>query len=229
MGHPPENHSQHPDEARIAELAGAYADALISGDEIAADIAIREAMDADLDTAEIDEKVIAPALWLIGELWERGQITIAEEHIATEITVRVLALQREAQRVAQARGRYRVMLATVPGELHVVALRMVENLVRGAGYDAVMLGADVPAPALAAAARDHEAHVLCLSSTMPGRRDDVLAVIDEVRWTWPSAAFVIGGRGLTVEDQMRAQVHFCHGVSDAREAVDAVIKHAGLN
>jgi methanogenic corrinoid protein MtbC1 len=229
MGHPPENHSQNPDETRIAELAGAYADALVAGDEIAAEIAIREAMDSDLDTAAIDEKVIAPALWLIGELWERGQITIAEEHIATEITVRILTLQREAQRVAQSRGRYRVMLATPPGELHVVALRMVENLVRGAGFDAVMLGADVPAPALAAAARDHEAHVLCLSATMPGRSDDVLAVMDEVRQAWPSAAFVLGGRGLTVEDKLRAQVHLCHGVSEASEAIDALIKHSGLN
>jgi methanogenic corrinoid protein MtbC1 len=229
MGPPPENHSHHPDEARIADLAGAYADALIGGDEIAAEIAIREAMDADLGTAEIDEKVIAPALWLIGELWERGQISIAEEHIATEITVRVLALQREAQRVAQARGLHRVMLATAPGELHVVALRMVENLVRGAGYDVVMLGADVPAHTLAAAAHLHEPDVLCLSSTMPGQRDHVLTAIDEVRQAWPTTGFVLGGRGVTVEEQMRAQVHYCHGVSDIMDAVDAVIKHAGLN
>ncbi len=229
MGHRPENHSQYPDEARVAELAGAYADALILGDEIAAEIAIREAMDANLGTADIDERVIAPGLWLIGELWERGQISIAEEHIATEITVRVLALQREAQRVAQARGDHRVMLATAPGELHVVALRMVENLVRGAGYQVVMLGADVPALTLADAAHKHRADVLCLSSTMPGRRDDVLSVIDEVRAVWPAAPFVLGGRGLTIEDQMRPQVHLCHGVSDATEAVDALIKHAGLN
>lgn len=108
MGHLPENHSQNPDESRIAELAGAYADALIAGDEIAAEIA-------------------------------------------------------------------------------------------------------------------------CLSSTMPGRRDDLLAVIDEVRLARPSAAFVVGGRGLTVEDQMRAQVYFCNGVADARDAIDAVVRHAGLN
>ena len=229
MGHRPENPAHNPDEARIAELAGAYADALIAGDEIAAEIAIREAMDANLGTAEIDAKVIAPAMWLIGELWERGQFSIAEEHIATEITLRVLALQREAQRVAGARPRHRVMLATAPGELHVVALRMVENLVRGAGYDVVMLGADVPAPMLAAAAHHHQADVLCLSSTMPGRRDDVLSVIDEVRELWPNAAFVLGGRGITIEDQMRPQVQFCHGISDARDAVDALIKHVGLN
>ena len=229
MGHHPENHSQDPENVRLAQLAGAYADALVAGDEIAAEIAIREAMDAELGTAEIDEKVIAPALWLIGELWERGQISIAEEHIATEITVRVIALQREAQRVAEGRGRHRVMLATTPGELHVVALRMVENLIRGAGYEVIMLGPDVPAATLATAARHHRADVLCLSTTMTGRRDDVLAVIDEVRDAWPPAAFVLGGRGLTIEDQMRPEVYLCHGVSDARDAVDAMIKRAGLN
>jgi methanogenic corrinoid protein MtbC1 len=120
-------------------------------------------------------------------------------------------------------------LATPPGECHVVALRMVENLIRGAGYDVVMLGADVPATSIAAAARHHEVHVVCLSSTMPGRRDDILTIIDEVRRAWPSAAFLLGGRGLTVEDQMRAQVQVCIGVSDAMETVDALIKHAGLN
>lgn len=229
MGHVPQNHSHQPGDRRLAQLAGAYADALVAGDEIAAEIAIREAMDARLGTAAIDEMIIAPALWLIGELWERGQITIAEEHIATEITVRVLALQREAQRVIQARGRYRVMLATPPGECHIVALRMVENLVRGAGFDVVMLGGDVPASAIASAAGHHEVDVLCLSSTMPGRRDVILTVIDEVRDVRPSVPVVLGGRGLTVEDQMRAQVQVCIGVTDAMETVDAVIKRAGLN
>lgn len=229
MGTTPENHAHTPDDARLEQLARAYADALIAGDEVAAEIAIREAMDAELPTSVIDERIIAPALWLIGDLWECGQISIADEHLATEITVRILALQREAQRVAQARQRYRVMLTTPPGEWHVVALRMVENLVRGAGYGVVMLGADVPASTIAAAARHHQADVVCLSSTMPGRRHEVLQVIDEVRGVWPSAAFVLGGRGLTVEDQMRAQVQLCTGIADALDAVDAVVKHAGLN
>jgi methanogenic corrinoid protein MtbC1 len=45
------------------------------------------------------------------------------------------------------------MLAAPAGELHMVALRMVANLLRGSGYDTVMLGVDVPADALAGAAR----------------------------------------------------------------------------
>jgi MerR family transcriptional regulator, light-induced transcriptional regulator len=229
MAHRQENSSSEPDETRIRKLGGAFTAALLSGDEVAAEIAIREAMDANLSTPEIDEKVIAPALWLVGELWERGTISVAEEHIATEISVRVLALQREAQRVARSRSERRVMFAAPSGELHVVALRMVANLIRGAGYEVVMLGPDVPADALGAAARRHEAEVVCLSSTMPGRADQVLGAIDEVRQAWPSAGFVVGGRGVTVEGQLRPQVHICERVSDAVEAVDAMVQRAGLN
>jgi MerR family transcriptional regulator, light-induced transcriptional regulator len=224
-----EKESPEPRKSRIEAIAEAFAQALLAADVVAAEIAIREAMDASLGTSEIDERVITPAMWLVGELWERGEISVADEHIATEITVRVLALQREAQRVVQSRGGRRVMLATPAGELHVVALRMVENLLRGAGYEVVMLGADVPAIALAAAARRLDARVVCMSLTVPGRADQVLNAIDEVRRAAPSAAFVVGGRGLSAGLQSRPEVHVCGRVSEAVEAVDAMVKRAGLN
>jgi methanogenic corrinoid protein MtbC1 len=229
MGKRRGNDSQEGRESRITAIADAFAEALLAADEVAAEVTIREAMDASLSTAEINDDVIAPALWLIGELWERGKISVADEHIATEITVRVLALQREAQRVVQSRGGRRAMLAAPAGELHVVALRMVANLLRGSGYDVVMLGADVPAMALAAAARRLDAQVICMSSTMPGRADQVLNAIEEVRRLRPSAPFVVGGRGLSFEWQLRPEVHVCGRVSEAVEAVDAMVKRAGLN
>src|SRR5918997_2682593 len=155
-------------------LGRAYAQAILSGDEVAAEIAIREAMEASLTTAEIDDEIIAPALWFVGELWERGQITVADEHLATEISMRVLALQREALRLDLTRAGYRVLLAAPAGERHVVALGMVGNLLRDAGYGVVMLGGDVPEHALAASARRHQPAVICLSATMPGGGDKLL-------------------------------------------------------
>src|SRR6478609_7224372 len=145
MGHRPENEAH---EARIGALGRAYADALLAGDQAAAEIAIREAMDAGLRTPQIDDVIIAPALWMVGELWERGEISVADEHLATEISLRVLALQREAQRMSSSRAGVSVMLAAPSGEHHVVALRMTANLLRDAGYRVVMLGGDVPPHAL---------------------------------------------------------------------------------
>ena len=115
MGQRPENDSPDTRDAKVRELGRAYASALLSGDEVAAEIAIREALEAKLSTADIDDEIIAPALWLVGELWERGEISVADEHLATEISVRVLALQREAQRVARARGGHGVILAAPAG------------------------------------------------------------------------------------------------------------------
>jgi methanogenic corrinoid protein MtbC1 len=226
MGSRPDNDSR---EAKVDEIGRAYASAVLTGDEIAAEHAIRDAIDADLTTAEIDDEIIAPALWLVGELWERGEISVADEHLATEISIRVLALQREARRVARTRGEQRVMLAAPAGELHVVALQMVGDLLRDAGYEVVMLGADVPSGALAASASRFEPEVICLSSTMPRSGDQVLISIHEVQQRWPAARFVLGGRGLTSRVRPRPGIDVCRRVSEAVEAVDAMVKRADLN
>jgi MerR family transcriptional regulator, light-induced transcriptional regulator len=214
---------------RIDALGDAYARALLAGDEVAAEIAIREAIDAGLSTAQIDDEIIAPALWFVGELWARGEITVADEHLATEISVRVLALQRESRRLALERPSRRVMLAACAGERHVVALRMVVDLLLEARYDVLMLGADVPSGALAAAARRHRPDVICLSATMPGGGDRVLIAMDDVRREWPAARFVVGGRGLTSRLRQRPGLAVCERVSEAVEVVDAVVKRAELN
>jgi methanogenic corrinoid protein MtbC1 len=229
MGQRQENDARESHDRKVREFGRAYAAALLQGDEISAEIAIREAMDAKLTTAQIDEDIIAPALWLIGDLWERGEISVSDEHLATEISIRVLALQREAQRVADARGDHRVMLAAPPGELHVVALRMVANLLRDAGYDILMLGADVPPKALAACANRHRPHIICMSSTMPGGADRLLGSINEVHDEWPTAAFVIGGSGLTGSVRSRPGIEVCQRVSEVVEVVDATVKRSGLN
>ena len=69
------------------------------------------------------------------------------------------------------------MLATPAGERHVVALRMVSNLLSGAGYWIVMLGADVPAEALVASVLRHRPDVICMSATMPAVSGRVLESI----------------------------------------------------
>jgi methanogenic corrinoid protein MtbC1 len=229
MGQRRENESAEGRDATLAQLGRAYAAALLAGDEVAAEVAIRSAMEARLTTAEIDDEIIAPALWLVGRLWERGEITVADEHLATEISLRVLALQREAQRTTRTRALHRAMLAAPQGELHTVALRMIGGLLREAGYDVLLLGADVPTDALVGAATRHEPDVICLSATMPGISDRLLVAIHELQQEWPGAGYVVGGRGLSTRVRRRPGLEVCRRVSEAVEAVDALIKRADMN
>ena len=196
---------------------------------MAAELVIRDAIDADLTVAEVDEEIIAPALWLIGDLWQRGEISVADEHLATEISVRVLALEREARRVAGGRPAHLIMLATPAGELHVVALRMVANMLHDAGYEVMMVGADVPAHALASMAGRHRPDVICLSGTMPGSGDQMLISIHEVERLWAGAGFIVGGRGVTSRMEWRPGIAVCNRIADVVDAADALVKRAGLN
>ena len=216
-------------EQLLAELGQSYAKALIAGDEVGAEHAVREALDARLSTAQIDDEIIAPALWLIGRLWARGEISVADEHLATQISLRVLALQREARRTARDRGNHKVLIAAPAGELHTVALQMIANLLRDAGYTVLMLGADVPPGALAECACRHEPEVICLTATMPDVSDRVMLGIHEVERGWPGAGYVIGGRGLSARMRARPRIHVCKRVSEVVDAADAVVKRAEFN
>lgn len=216
-------------EEQVAGLARAYATAVLEGDEIAADLVIRDAIAAELSSEAVSEQIIAPALWLVGDLWERGEIGVADEHLATEISMRVLALEQETRRVQRRRAGYSVLLATPAGEHHVVALRMLAGLLRTAGYDVVMLGPDVPAPSLAALASRHRVDVVGLSVTMEGGTDRALLALYETQELHPTIGFVIGGRALTSRVPKRPGIEVCRQVSDGVHAVDAIVNRAGLN
>ena len=160
---------------------------------------------------------------MIGELWERGEISVGDEHLATEISLRVLALQREAVRVASERRHRRVMLATPSGEQHVLALRMLDGLLREGGYDVLMLGPDVPPEVLVDFASRYEPDVVCLSATMPDTSDGLLIAIDEVRRRYPRTGFLVGGSGVT------SRVRPLPGVDVGQRVSDALVRRAHMN
>ncbi len=180
----------------LAELQRAFTDALLQGDERAAELLLRDAIDARLSEAELDDVVIAPSLRVVGDLWEQGALSVAEEHLATEIALRVVALQRELFRVVRRRPGLGVMLAAVEGEQHVVALQMAGSLLVHAGYEVRQLGPNVPSVALGTVIERHRPAVVGLAATMPaaaGLLETLTAVVHAAR---PEAGLVLGGRGL---------------------------------
>jgi methanogenic corrinoid protein MtbC1 len=186
-------------------------------------------MEARLSAAEIDDELIAPALWLIGEMWERGEITIADEHLATEITLRVLALQHEARRAVAERAHQRLLLAAPAGERHVIGLRMAGDLLAEAGYRAHVLGADTPVDALADAVDRHKPAVVCLSATLPQIGGQLRFTIEALDAACPGLSFVIGGAGVPPGLRERPGLAICRQVSNVVECADALIQRAALN
>ena len=122
------------------DLRDAIVDATLNSNMAALGSAVDQAM--LLDSLRVTFlTVFAPALVKVGDLWETGRISVAQEHLAS------CAVRSALQRLlADQRGRVRgvAVLACAPGESHEVGLLMVAIHLRADGWQAVYLGADTP-------------------------------------------------------------------------------------
>jgi MerR family transcriptional regulator, light-induced transcriptional regulator len=211
------------------EFARAYLAALLAGRAGDAEDVIREAIEGGLREAVIDDHVIEPALVEVGDLWAAGRITIADEHLATSISMRVLVLQREAFRVARQRAQQRVLLAGTEGELHVVGLEMAASVLLHAGYDVRFFGADLPVGEVAAAVARHRPAVVGFTTARALTAANLPAAVQAARSVDPAVGVVVGGRG--VEDLATAEwdVLVCRHVGDAVGLVDGLVQRARRN
>jgi len=185
-------------DARAAALAQRFGDALRVGDGAAAERVTDDALASGMAPEAVQSLVITPAMTRIGDLWEACAVGIADEHLATAISQRCLIRLFEtmcARRVGP-RSRERVMLAAVEGQRHVLGLRMVADVLEGAGFDVLYLGQDVPVDTLREFIVRHRPTVVGLGF---GIASDVGALADalwNIHDVAPQARIMLGGRAI---------------------------------
>jgi DNA-binding transcriptional MerR regulator/methylmalonyl-CoA mutase cobalamin-binding subunit len=115
----------------------------------------------------------------VGELWERNQLDVRHEHLLSACLTRQLhAFDASGAADDDSRRRPIVLLATLPGEHHLLPLDMVAVYLSASGAAPRMLGADTPPREIAASAQAMAADVVGVSiasSANPAR------VVDAVR------------------------------------------------
>jgi MerR family transcriptional regulator, light-induced transcriptional regulator len=195
-----ENSKEHEAGRSTGRLSRLYLDALRAADAPGAFRIAAGGLAAGMTIPELYQRVIAPAMHEIGELWAKGALTVADEHLATALTHRVLAALRPPVWVgvggqgdaATAKGR--VMLAAVEGEQHVLGLRMAADVLENAGFETIYLGADVPIGALMQALDSLSPNLLALSATMPELGPELDQVAAAVQRTHPRLGLLVGGQ-----------------------------------
>jgi methanogenic corrinoid protein MtbC1 len=134
-------------------------------------------------------EVLAPALIEVGVRWEAGDVTVAQEHLATS-TVRAAMQRLLADARADVRGV--AVLACAPGEQHEIGLLMLAVLLRADGWQVAYLGADTPVPDAVELARVVGATALCFSA---GTSEGAQALEAELTHVPTTTTVVLGGRG----------------------------------
>jgi MerR family transcriptional regulator, light-induced transcriptional regulator len=150
---------------RSADRRGRLREALLAFDGRAAHELV-DALFAEFTLNAVLDDVVLPCLHELGDLWEAGEVSVAQEHFASNlIRERLLGLARQWD---HGRGP-RAVLACPPGERHDIALICFGLALGAAGWRIVFLGPDTPIDTLAEVSRALEADVVVLAATDPAR------------------------------------------------------------
>jgi PAS domain S-box-containing protein len=183
------------DEA-VSALACKFGRALRAGSSAKAEQVMDEALLAGVTPAAIHALVIEPAMAQIGELWESDSISVADEHLATAISHGVLIRLFDALSVTRARSRELVLLAAVEGQRHTLGLRMVADVLEGAGFDVLFLGGDLPLDALRGFVAEHQPAVIGLGFGIATDVSHLAEAIQTIHEVSQQPRIMLGGQAV---------------------------------
>lgn len=173
------------------------AERLIAGDEAGSWRIVDDARAAGVDLDEIYLEVIGASLREVGDRWASGHATVADEHTASVVAMRVIGrLGPSAARRGRSRGT--VVVAAAPGDRHGLPCALLADLLRRRGLRVVDLGADTPPEDVAAAASAEDRLVgvgLCATTPLRAASTGVLSEAVRLVHEATAAPVLVGGAG----------------------------------
>ncbi|HEY7207813.1 MAG TPA: MerR family transcriptional regulator [Gaiellaceae bacterium] len=149
--------TREPGEARLRQLTAA----LDAFDDTAAN-AVLDGLFAELSLEMVLAKFVLRYLDELGQRWERGEASVAQEHFASSLLRgRLLGFTRGWDRGVGPR----TLLACAPGELHDLSLLCFGLALRTRGWRVTYLGADTPLDTLKRTAAALSPRLVVLSAT----------------------------------------------------------------
>jgi len=175
-----------------SELSGALRQALDAFDEPAAQ-AILDRLLSDLSLTAVLRDVVLPYLTELGERWERGTASVAQEHFATNVIRGRLA--GLARGWGNGHGP-RAVLACPPGELHDLALMVFGIVLHRSGWRIDYLGMDTPLTELTRTVTARHPALVVIAATLPETLRPLAAQLTALAQRAPLA---LAGAGATPE------------------------------
>lgn len=202
-----------------AALAKRYLDCLLKGDRHEASKMILAAAGAEVPVRDIYLHVFQPAQREIGLLWQKNEVSVAQEHYCTAATQMIMS--QLYPRIFSKDHNGKTMVATcVNGDLHEIGVRMVADFMEMNGWDTHYLGANSPSASITQTLKEKSAVLLAVSATMTFHLHHVSALIKAVRSdpALKNVKILVGGYPFSVARNLWEQMGADGFAADAESA-----------
>jgi methanogenic corrinoid protein MtbC1 len=94
------------------------------------------------------DKLLKPVMYRIGDLWQKGQLDVANEHASTNTAISLIKIINERitarTRSQESSSKYKAVICTPDGELHGLACNMIESLLLNNGFKVYNISTSIP-------------------------------------------------------------------------------------
>ena len=192
------------DGAKRVETAGRLYDALVAGhaDEAAA-ILVSLHLDG-VGVAALADEILCPAMRRVGALGHQGELSVAQEHVATRAALEAVHALRSSLDAREAHGQ-RAVCCAAEDDFHELPVQVASLTLEAGGWEVVNLGTSTPFYALAEAIERIAPRIVCVASTILEGLDRAAREFGDVRRAAArfGAGLVLGGAGFAGEDLRR--------------------------
>ncbi len=151
---------------------------------------IRSAKSDGLRNSDILVGLVQPALYEIGRLWQKGEVTVADEHRFTSFCVEIYS---RLPSLPTPPGPAAILLALAPDNRHDFGIHILKHLAEDKGVPCRLLPVGTPASEIVAAVLREKPALFGLSMAMSSSLADVSGLLSLCSKAAPDMRLTIGG------------------------------------
>jgi excisionase family DNA binding protein len=161
--HPLSRAVAHERETVILPSAKQFAEMLLRADETAAGAALVQAYLSGAALTTLFDETITGAMHQIGDLWFKGSITVADEHLATRVIFGALQTLRAVIMAVPPNGR-KAICCGIEGDLHELPVQLARIILESEGWEVQSLGPNTPLFALSEMVARQRPQLVCIAA-----------------------------------------------------------------
>lgn len=168
--------------------------------------------------------IFAKSMEKVGELFESEEYFLPDMLASAECVGEAMDIIEPKLQAGSNSDKGKFLIATVEGDLHDIGKNIVATMIKGAGYQVMDLGIDVPAEEILKAIREFKPDFVGLSALLTTTMIEMEQVVKQIREEGFSDIKVFIGGAPTSEEfaEKIGADHYCRDVMDAMHKLEEV-------